>query len=679
MLELAQQLAYYISVVDNGATSKLVGLGQQLASISIVGQTAQQAVMSILNPLNRIGSMWSQREQQINNITRSLRQYGYVGQSIADINKQINDSMPGASQAERSARFTQVYRQQFQEGREMARGTIATMTQLAAVLPGEVDDYMQSFSMNLAHVSKASGMTTQRAAALISTMTASSLAAGIDKDQAARDLMQFMTIGPQMRDRSWAEVWANYARDPRTGARIDQNRIHGMNANQRVAVLEDMASQMQPMMDATGDSFEAIMGTFNSAIHEFKLAVTEPIFDQFKLNISAVNAQLGRFMGITGQIGHYLADRITPAFQAVTRGIDHFDRTIYQTVESIPRRFREITPITGMISRNVGILGNLLGAGRARLMGVIQPHMEAHGMTGGGLATSAVIAMLSRYVGLFLGPWGALATAILSKMFLGGELNTSLVALWRGIGIVLIPLLKLGSILYRTWDALTSVAAALAQTLLPLVIEVASVLLGGAITLATALINVIFNMIALPLMVIVPAFIVGITVISNLLQLAANGWQMIIVLLGAGSSSTMDFIDGLKFAAENLRMFVRSLQSDLNWLLHNMGIMSDEEYTAAEATLRGEAATVPQWYRDFEAAIRALTAGTARDGAAGRQPPANRPHTNNDFRYSRFDITQRFADGMDPDRVASAFAEDISSMAENRLQSGFQPAFTTHG
>jgi hypothetical protein len=84
--------------------------------------------------------------------------------------------------------------------------------------------------------------------------------------------------------------------------------------------------------------------------------------------------------------------------------------------------------------------------------------------------------------------------------------------------------------------------------------------------------------------------------------------------------------------------------------------------------------------QDLQAAITNLTRPGALNGTAGKQPPAPRPHANQDFRYSRFDITQRFAEGFDPDRVASAFAEDIASLAENRVQSNvLQQGFASYG
>jgi hypothetical protein len=47
-----------------------------------------------------------------------------------------------------------------------------------------------------------------------------------------------------------------------------------------------------------------------------------------------------------------------------------------------------------------------------------------------------------------------------------------------------------------------------------------------------------------------------------------------------------------------------------------------------------------------------------------------------DFRHSRFDIKQAFAEGFDPDRIAVAFADDIGRLGERRLQSGLSPLYS---
>jgi hypothetical protein len=49
-----------------------------------------------------------------------------------------------------------------------------------------------------------------------------------------------------------------------------------------------------------------------------------------------------------------------------------------------------------------------------------------------------------------------------------------------------------------------------------------------------------------------------------------------------------------------------------------------------------------------------------------------------DFRFSRFDISQKFEEGMNPDQIAVAFSKDLGKIGEQRLTSGFEPLFSVY-
>jgi len=69
--------------------------------------------------------------------------------------------------------------------------------------------------------------------------------------------------------------------------------------------------------------------------------------------------------------------------------------------------------------------------------------------------------------------------------------------------------------------------------------------------------------------------------------------------------------------------------------------------------------------------------------AAGRhktpKAPAGRQTTINDFRFSKFDIRQEFAEGFDPDRIAVAFSSDLAKLGEMRMQSAYAPLYSVSG
>lgn len=342
MLELAQQLSYHLAVIDGGASSQLVSFGQRIWALSNIAGAAQASLNSMLNPLMNIGNAWSQREQQINNISRTLRQYQYVGQSVADINRQIGESMAGATQSARDAEFTRVYGNQFNQARAQTRQVLREMNTIAAILPGETADYIQAFNMALPFLSQSKGMNLGRAVNLTSYLTAGGIAGGIDAGQSARDLMQFLTMGPHLMDRSWTEVWSQYA--TLHGRKVSAERIRGMTMEDRVQVLEEIKSQLMPMMNAMGNSFEAATGTFNSLRHELYLTATEPIFESFKKIISAVNEQLARFAPTVGIVSNFfanvfarnldkLAERITGSGDEIQKASKNFFR--YATIADL--------------------------------------------------------------------------------------------------------------------------------------------------------------------------------------------------------------------------------------------------------------------------------------------------------------------------------------------------------
>ena len=81
---------------------------------------------------------------------------------------------------------------------------------------------------------------------------------------------------------------------------------------------------------------------------------------------------------------------------------------------------------------------------------------------------------------------------------------------------------------------------------------------------------------------------------------------------------------------------------------------------------------ISSFFEDMEKA-RTKRRGTRVPGAF--EDARSKTGTVQDFRYSRFDISQAFEKGFDPDRIAVAFADDLGKVGEQRLQSGLEPGF----
>ena len=689
MLELAQQLSYYLSVVDGGATSKLVGFGQQLASVGMIAMTARASIQGLVQPLEQVASAWSGREQQINNITRSLRQYQYVGHSIVDINRDIARSMPGSTEAQRGAAFTRIYNQQFEEGRQAARGIIQDMNRMAAILPGEANDYMQAFSTSLPFLSQSRGMTDQRAVRLTSYLTAGGIAGGIDAGQSGRDLMQFLTTGPHITDRSWTEVWSQYA--TRGGRKVSAEQIRGMNTTQRVEVLENIAHQLQPMMDATGDSYEALKGTLNSFKHELYLFVTEPIFDAWKGTLRAMGLQ---FEGLRLTVGpvlrvfsQFAADKLmqlnTLVPSAAARISDWFMRMpdhLESLSNAVVRAQQFISPVTSA--------GGLLMATARSNLGAAHSYATAHLMPGGVGNNSLAVALarffapeifaavLWRVLGVALGPVGFLITTLITRIFTGGQAGSIFASLMSAVSTIFPVLLSVVGGFYRLYEGIMEVAASLVQGLIGPLLEIGGVVITGILEIVMLIGGLLGNILAGAILVLLPILYAGALGFEILFAVASAGWRMLMGLFGGVSSSSFDIIDALREATRALTSWKTELMDSVYYLMHEFYMLSDEEYQARIQHTPGSSSG-PQFITDLRSRMANIFGEISTSQERRGNAPANRPQVHQDFRYSRFDITQKFAEGFSPERVAAAFTSDLEAMANQRLSSGLAPAFTS--
>lgn len=111
----------------------------------------------------------------------------------------------------------------------------------------------------------------------------------------------------------------------------------------------------------------------------------------------------------------------------------------------------------------------------------------------------------------------------------------------------------------------------------------------------------------------------------------------------------------------------------------------EEKLAAVSDTLRKNEA-IDLWARNWERTQKATEQRARLDAAnaarakratdRGEDDKAKAKGQNFDFRGSRFDITQNFAEGFDPDRIAVAFASDLAGLAETKSQSNFAPLYS---
>jgi len=150
------------------------------------------------------------------------------------------------------------------------------------------------------------------------------------------------------------------------------------------------------------------------------------------------------------------------------------------------------------------------------------------------------------------------------------------------------------------------------------------------------------------------------SVIGDLLSPVFDGFGMIADFWGT------QVVKAFEFLAEVVDGIVHVLQTVI-LLLKNIGRMGWQE--AWEETARLTRQKKLQLELDTTLRRESKKKKELEDAAKERKDQ------NFDFRGSRFDITQKFAEGFDPDRVAVAFASDLATLGERKLQSGFTPLY----
>lgn len=82
----------------------------------------------------------------------------------------------------------------------------------------------------------------------------------------------------------------------------------------------------------------------------------------------------------------------------------------------------------------------------------------------------------------------------------------------------------------------------------------------------------------------------------------------------------------------------------------------------------------------FESKLKGIPTEKDKKGRKGaREPKAHKATPKKDvydFRYSKFDIRQEFAEGFDPDRIAVAFASDLGRLGEMKAAAVYAPLFS---
>lgn len=672
--DVVQNVVQRYSVEDAGATSTLtematsaVGLASTLASVEymygrfmgIVGR-GQSMLMSAV-------TLGAQRQELSLTIAGTLRAYNVAGERMDSINRRFAQGTQGWRDATIAA---------FDTAQSRASGVLAQINRDADALPGEAQDYLNVFQTALPAALAATSMSLAEITQMSNLTAAVGIANQEDSPQIGRDFALIMQGSAGMDNKLWRTVsalvhdpgrdtWARMtnaqreaarARDPAEAHRfvggnnraVTAAQMNHFTGDQRALAWRRAIEVYRPLLDRMSHTWSTQLGTFEAGLKEIKRLMATPIFDAALNFLEKVNQRLGPLIARIGAVGAVFTGYIAQGIEWLTSRID----VVWKRAAGLMREVWEspmlarlvnmaqvvyflLEPLLRSSGGQMGIIAALFGTGGAVIANLLRdPRMMSAIET-----VTHTIEYLADRLSPLLGVAGNFHT-MLSDLIMKGIL----------VAVQAFDTLAHGVI--DTWNLIRAFGTMAGVVLYP-IFRVFQTVLGNLITPSTLLITALQVMI---FMVKLVATYLGTAIVVAIIAVAAAFWIVLgpIYLLGRAIVSVVNYIRSL---------LPRSAQASVSGITEGLR----------------ETFSSPQFMNDISNALNGLSLKSGggkgiADNPRDRQPT---PHVGQDFRYSRFDITQRFAEGFDPDRVASAFAEDLSSLAENRLQSGFQPAFST--
>lgn len=565
-----------------------------------------------------------------------------------------------------------------------------TMQQInvaAAALPGSAEDYQRAMQMAGADVRRATG-DYQSSFNLIRDMTAIGIGLGHSSEESAMVLTRALNTQHGMLDAGsgYAVELVNSMRQLPGLANVTTGAFNAMALPQRVEVMQQLVGQYGDMLEASSHTWTAVTGSAETLRDTLFRLASAPLFAVMVAQLERVNAlfmdsqggltNMGRL--VTG-IGHVLGDTVGSALVKIVDVLSEMSAG----AEGFIRRFMN-SPIVKLIDSMLNGLTRIGGALSGGVGGIAEERGGESGAATGMIAGGAVLAGLAEAGVAVFGPLGIVVLAVAAGFgsFLTHtqEVAASLAALTSIFGMlssIIQPVMHL-------FAAVGDVVGGLLAGILPGLLEGIQMLVAPLVEFTNAFLAVtslLFEHIRPTLQqfgVALGAVLHGVgAVLAPIIRLVGG---ILIALYSALESYLMPVVNTL---IEAFGFLIGGIGHFLSWL---GSVINDGVTALLPATVGGHEAPEAAHFRAMLNGLADGMAGTTAAVAAveeratqqtRRNTPAGRGggNTVQDFRGSRFNIQQKFEEGFDPDRIATAFAADLQRVGRRALQSGFEPAF----
>lgn len=157
-------------------------------------------------------------------------------------------------------------------------------------------------------------------------------------------------------------------------------------------------------------------------------------------------------------------------------------------------------------------------------------------------------------------------------------------------------------------------------------------------------------------------------------------WEVFEVIIPMAVAGLME---GFRYVIQAVRTIVSFFSQIFAHIAEAIDAIRHGQYSYAKEVLKtpflynpsAQAILLKRTWKAIGDEIDAQAAARAAARRNRKLTPDEVAKTVFDFRNSRFDITQNFAEGFDPDRIAVAFTEDLAQIGNRRVMSALAPQF----
>lgn len=508
----------------------------------------------------------------------------------------------------------------FTDGLVLAERTVEQINAAAAMLPGEAQDYIDVFKMSLPNVSNAIGGTIEQMTAFTNQWTAVTQSMGVAAPEAALGLNKMLAMGRATieGDNVAFRTMLPFISKVTEGTRnhvTDAKSFNKLSQSTRAEILKQTLAMdgLRKMIENAGDSWDAQAGATKSIFQLMARQATAPLFQAMKDGLKQVNAL---FMDSEGHLTEFGKDAVTVGKMIST----HIVGALEKVGEALAARGQQLADLAMQHAPG----GSMQNAGRATIA------------SAGGQLLETTFSALDQA----MRPAIVFFTALQS---LGDELmQGALPGIMLGLEAVIGPLGEFAAVVF-------TIASEIIEYLRPSLQS----LFNAVGHLAEGL--------------------------GKFLGPVVRGISM--ALMGLWELLKAYVMPVITAVVDAFTMLVDGLGSFLGWLGELMGAAINErvgEVVGGTTTAGGVGLDLASEFARLRASADADHQRAVTEQLGTRAPGTGRgPSVNNDFRGSRFNISNKFAEGYDPDRIAIAFAGQLSGVATRRTSSNMAPRLGT--